>query len=174
MTQLAVRNVAHPGPLDGLRIRPYGTADGALLRAMSARLSAAGLYKRFFTGTPRIPDHYVTIMNGLDHWDRDALVALLDGEMVGIAEYARDTDRPGLADVSVLVGDPWRRRGVATALVRFLAQLAGRRGVRAFGADVLPDNREALLALHSVWPDARPAYRDGLARFELPLPGRPG
>ncbi|WP_026405109.1 GNAT family N-acetyltransferase [Actinomadura rifamycini] len=174
MTQLAVRGAARTGPLDDVRVRPYGTADGARLRGLSDRLSTRSLYARFFSGTPRIPDHYVAIMNGLDHWDRDALVALRDGEMIGIAEYCRDADRPGLADLAVLVGDPWQRRGVATVLVRYLAQLAGRRGVRAFGADVLPDNREAVLALHGVWPDAVPAYRDGLARYVLPLPGRPG
>ncbi|GGU93562.1 hypothetical protein GCM10010182_06490 [Actinomadura cremea] len=173
MTQLDVRGAAHSDLLDGVRVRPYGTADGARLRGMSARLSPTSLYTRFFSGTPRIPDHYVAIMNRLDHWDRDALVALLDGEMIGIAEYCRDADRPGRADLAVLVGDPWRRRGVASVLVRFLAQLAGRRGVREFGADVLPDNREALAALHGVWPDARPVIREGLARYVLPLPGRP-
>ncbi|WP_262401945.1 GNAT family N-acetyltransferase [Actinomadura sp. CNU-125] len=174
MTQLAVRDAAHIGSLDGVRVRPYGTADGARLRGMAARLSTASLYTRFFSGTPRIPDHYVTIMNRLDHWDRDALVALLDGDMIGIAEYCRDADRPACADIAVLVCDPWQRRGVATVLIRFLAQLAGRRGVREFGADVLPGNREAVSALHSMWPDAVPAYRDGLARYALPLPGRPG
>ncbi|MBE1532678.1 GNAT family N-acetyltransferase [Actinomadura algeriensis] len=174
MTQLDVRDAAHTIPLDGVRVRPYGAADGARLRGMSARLSPAGLYARFFSGTPHIPDHYITIMNGLDHWDRDALVALLDGDMIGIAEYCRDADRPARADIAVLVCDPWRRRGVATVLIGFLAELAGRRGVREFGADVLPGNREALMALHSMWPDALPVYRDGLARYLLPLPGRPG
>ncbi|WP_254716676.1 GNAT family N-acetyltransferase [Actinomadura sp. WMMB 499] len=174
MTQLDVRDAAHvgfpDGSLDAVRVRPYGRADGARLRGMSSRLSTGSLYTRFFSGTPRIPDHHVALMNGLDHWDRDALVALLDGEMIGIAEYCRDADRPGRADAAVLVCDPWQRRGVATVLMRFLAQLAGRRGIREFGADVLPGNRDALLAVHSLWPEASPVYRDGLARFVLPLP----
>ena len=105
MKQLNVRSVAHiaaPTPED-VRIRPYGVTDHDRLVRMSDRLSGSSLYTRFFSGTPRIPDYYVAAMDRLDHWDRDALVALVGGEMVGIAEYVRDVRDPSRAEIAVLV-----------------------------------------------------------------------
>lgn len=114
MKQLDVRSAAHiAATLDDVRIRPYGRTDRDRVRRMSDRLSSASLYTRFFSGTPRIPEHYVRLLDTLDHWDREALVALADGEIAGIAEYARNAAQPGRADLAVLVTDPWQRRGWA-------------------------------------------------------------
>ncbi|TYK50405.1 GNAT family N-acetyltransferase [Actinomadura decatromicini] len=166
MTQLGGRG----GRADDVRIRPYGHGDRERVRRMSERLSAASLYTRFFSGTPRIPDHYLRLLDGVDHWDRDALVALDGDEIVGVAEYVRDAKRPCRADVAVLVCDPWQRHGLGSTLVAFLSKLAERRGVTEFDADVVLTNRGAMLFLRRGWPAAR-ATRDGdSARYHLPLP----
>ncbi|TDD89955.1 GNAT family N-acetyltransferase [Actinomadura rubrisoli] len=180
MKQLDGCGVAHiAAPLPGLpgtptledvRFRPYGIGDRDRLRRMSAHLSKASLYTRFFSGTPRIPEYYLRSMDGLDHWDREAMVALLDGEAIGIAEYVRDVRRPSRAEVAVLVADPWKRCGLGGRLMAYLAQLAGRRGVTEFHADVIPDNHEAVFAIRSGWPAARARTADGTVRFRLPLP----
>lgn len=158
------------GRVDDVRIRPYGTADRDRVLRMSARLSAASLYTRFFSGTPRIPDHYLGLLDGLDHWDRDALVALDRDEIVGIAEYVRHRERPSRADVAVLVCDPWQRHGLGSVLIGCLAELAGRRGVTEFDADVVLANRGAVLFLRRGWPSARSTRDGGSAHFRLPLP----
>lgn len=155
--------------LDDVRIRPYGVTDRDRVRRMSDRLSAASLYMRFFSGTPRLPDHYVGLLEGLDHWDREALVALDGDEILGIAEYVRDATRAWRADLAVLVADPWQRRGLGRALVGCLSELAGRRGVTEFGADVILTNRQALMFVRSGWPAARSSRDGGSARFRLPL-----
>ncbi|WP_242911005.1 GNAT family N-acetyltransferase [Actinomadura terrae] len=175
MTRLTVRTVAHlpPPALEDVRIRPYGITDGPRLRRMSERLSKASLYTRFFSGTPHIPDHYVRLLERLDHWDREALIALDADEIAGVAEYSRDRRRPWCADLAVLVTDPWQRRGVGSALVRYLAQLAARRGITEFEADVIPGNRDALRFVQHGWPTARARTVDGTAHFQLPLPVRP-
>ncbi|GAA2129890.1 GNAT family N-acetyltransferase [Actinomadura napierensis] len=171
MKQLNVRSVAHiaGATLDDVRIRPYGTTDRDRLVRMSARVSTASLYTRFFSGTPRIPDHYLAAMDRLDHWDREAMVGLVDGEMVGIAEYVRDVRAPGHAEIAVLVADPWQRRGLGSRLVGYLTQLAARRGITEFGADVILSNRCALLFVRNGWPAARSRTEEGAARFHLPL-----
>ncbi|GAA0279970.1 hypothetical protein GCM10009527_090390 [Actinomadura nitritigenes] len=172
MKQLNVRSVAHiaaPTPED-VRIRPYGVMDHDRLVRMSDRLSGSSLYTRFFSGTPRIPDYYVAAMDRLDHWDRDALVALVGGEMVGIAEYVRDVRDPSRAEIAVLVADPWKRCGLGSGLVGYLTQLAARRGITEFGADVILTNRDALLFIRRGWPAARSRTEEGAARFRLPLP----
>ncbi|MFD0683664.1 GNAT family N-acetyltransferase [Actinomadura fibrosa] len=190
MKQLDVRSVAHiaaalartgepppsasgtprPPALEDVRIRPYGVTDRERLGRMAEHLSKASLYTRFFSGTPRLPDHWVGTLENLDHWDREALVALLAGEVIGVAEYIRDVRRPARADIAVLIADPWQRRGLGSRLVAYLAELAGRRGVTEFDADVILGNREAILAIRSNWPAVRSSSADGAAHFRLPLP----
>ncbi|WP_396448444.1 GNAT family N-acetyltransferase [Actinomadura sp.] len=167
MKQLDVRGAAH---IDDVRIRPYGITDGPRVRRMSERLSAASLYTRFFSGTPRIPDHYVGLLDRLDHWDRDALVGLDGDEIAGIAEYIRAPARPWRADVAVLVTDPWQHQGLGSTLVGYLAQLAARRGITEFDADVILTNRQGLQFVHRGWPSARATPDGGAAHFTLPLP----
>ena len=161
---------ARGGRADDVRIRPYGVTDRDRVLRMSARLSAASLYTRFFSGTPQIPKHYLTLLEGLDHWDRDALVALDRDEIVGIAEYVRDPRRPWRAELAALVTDPWQRHGVGSVLVSCLAELAGRRGITGFDADVEATNRGAVLFVRHGWPTARSTWDDGAAHFRLPLP----
>jgi GNAT superfamily N-acetyltransferase len=139
---------------------------------MSGRLSKQSLYTRFFSGTPRIPEAYVAALGTLDHWDREAMVALLDGEMIGVAEYVRLRHRPCRAELAVLVADPWQRHGLARRLVTYLAPLAERRGITGFDADVILENRGAMRAIRQGWPTARPDGRDGAAHYSLPLPLR--
>ncbi|WP_241755110.1 GNAT family N-acetyltransferase [Actinomadura sp. RB99] len=155
--------------LEDVRIRPYGVTDHDRLVRMSDRLSGSSLYTRFFSGTPRIPDYYVAAMDRLDHWDRDALVALVGGEMAGIAEYVRDAREPFRAEIAVLVADPWQRRGLGSRLIGYLTHLAARRGITEFGADVILTNRDALLFIRHGWPAARSRMEEGAARFRLPL-----
>jgi GNAT superfamily N-acetyltransferase len=184
-----------PGAANGrgtappVRIRPYESADGELVGAMSARLSKHSLYERFFAGTPALPPRYLAALSRTDHFDREVLLAFggepavaeavagesagggsAGGELIiGIAEYARDKDVPCRADLAVLVADGWQRRGIGRGLVTALAGLAGGRGITDFSADALTSNRSALAAITSIWPGAR-AERDGTtARFTLPV-----
>lgn len=153
-----------------VRIRPYGIGDDERLRGMSGRLSGESLYTRFFSGTPAIPEMYVRSLYRLDHWDREAMVALLDGQMLGIAEYIRDRAEPWRAEIAVLIADPWQRRGLARRMVGFLAQLAERRGITEFDADVVLANRIAMSAIRTGWPGVRPSSEGGSAHYRLPLP----
>jgi acetyltransferase len=154
-----------------LRMRPYGIADRDRLRRMSALLSPRSLYSRFFAGTPHLPEIYVRALHAIDHWDCDALIAMIDDDIVGIAEYVRDRDDPERADIAVLVADRWQRHGVARCLVGHLGHLAERRGISEFSADVMLGNAAALAAISAGWPAARPGHREGtVARFRLPLP----
>jgi GNAT superfamily N-acetyltransferase len=164
-----------PEAVDGQRaaatvlIRPYESADGELVEAMSARLSKHSLYERFFAGTPSLPPKYLATLAKADHHDREVLLAVNAGAVIGIAEYARDRDAPDLADLAVLVADDWQRRGIGRRLVTALACRAADRGIAAFAADTLVTNRSALAAIARLWPGAR-ADRDGTtAGFSLPV-----
>lgn len=157
--------------LDDVRIRPYNLTDDDRLRRM--RVSPISLYLRFFSGTPRVPETYVRALHRMDHWDHDAMVAILDEDVLGIAEYVRDRHDPARAEIGVLVTDDWQRQGLARPLITFLAQLAARRGITEFDADVMLANRGGLRAVRSGWPAVRAVRDGGSAHFRLPLPLSP-
>jgi GNAT superfamily N-acetyltransferase len=172
MTQLDVRGVARvERGLNDVRIRPYNLTDRDRLRRIG--LSPVSLYLRFFSGTPRIPEYYVQALHHMDHWDHDAMVAILDDEIIGIAEYVRDRHDRARAEVAVLITDAWQRHGLARPLITFLAQLAERRGITEFDADVMLQNRGGLSAVRSGWPSARAVHTGDSAHFRLPLPVPP-
>ncbi|WP_395105237.1 GNAT family N-acetyltransferase [Actinomadura sp. SCN-SB] len=171
MKKLDAATMPHGGTdLRDVRIRPYGVTDADRLRRMSDRVSKQSLFTRFWSGSPYIPEYYVRAMDALDHWDREAMVALLDDDMIGIAEYVRDATRPHRADLAALVADPWQRRGLGLTLVSCLAPLAERRGITEFNADVILENQRAMRSILVGWPDVGSALVDGAARFSLPLP----
>jgi GNAT superfamily N-acetyltransferase len=149
-------------------VRSYEAGDREGVLGM--RVSRHSLYRRFFAGTPRIPAFYSQALSLIDHWDRDALVAVTGTEIVGIAEYTRDATLPGLADLAVMVADPWQRRGIARRLVTDLARLARARGIGELRADVLLENGAARAAMRSVWPHTVAARgEDGDLIYRVPL-----
>lgn len=166
MTPASGQAVAPPGVdrthRDHIRIRTYRDGDAALLRRMSAEVSARSLYHRFFAGVTGIPDSYLDSLTDVDHRDHAALVALRgDDHAIAIAEYRRDADHPSLADLGILVADQWQRRGVGGLLLDALGELALTHGITAFKADVLHDNLPARAAIRRHRPGAPATIGDG-------------
>ncbi|GAB3990010.1 hypothetical protein GCM10029978_116750 [Actinoallomurus acanthiterrae] len=165
VTKLMAR-VASGVPTVGVRPYDDGDRDGVL----RMRLSRRSLYHRFFAGTPRIPAFYADTLDRVDHENRDAVIAVAGPEVVGIAEYTRDTALPWVADIAVVVADPWQRQGVATRLIADLAGSARRHGVTELRADVLAGNHGARAAIHNLWPRALAARGDeGTVIYRLPI-----
>jgi RimJ/RimL family protein N-acetyltransferase len=88
----------------------------------------------------------------------------------GWAEFGRKPDELAVADLAVLVVDPWQRQGIATALVRAMLPRMLAAGVRELAADVLPGNRAAHGLLRSLFDGRlRASYVDGVVHYRLPL-----
>src|SRR5262249_27720272 len=72
--------------------------------------------------------------------------------IVGMAMYARD-DKTGLGEVACVIADDYQGRGVGTALMRHLTQIAVSRQLKGFTADVLSDNVAMMRVFrHSGYP----------------------
>ena len=123
-----------------VHIRPITPDDGDRLTDLHGRLSDRTIYYRFFTPRPRLTPREVQRFTTVDYADRVALVAMLDDQLVGVARYDR---LPGTwqAEVAFVVADEHQGRGVGTLLLEHLAAAARERGITAFFADTLPDNR---------------------------------
>ena len=77
----------------------------------------------------------------------DALgVAVLEADpdqLVAVARCVRLPDRPGTAEMAIVVGDPWQAQGLGTALTHALADAALAAGILRFAATILGDNEAA-------------------------------
>jgi GNAT superfamily N-acetyltransferase len=163
----------------GLRllIRPIGPEDKPLIADGFEKLSARSRYRRFFQPLARLADRDLAYLTEIDHHDHEALAALdaESGQLIAVARYVRSGE-PGYAEVSVVVGDPWQRRGVATALLERLVERARGAGITHFVALVMDENFEALKLFENRAPEQPPPRRSQSGHLELlmelPGPGR--
>ena len=124
-------------------LRLIEPADAERLRRLFYRLSPETVYWRFFTPI-RVPreevlEHFARV----DHRTRDAVVAVSDDEVVGVARYDQVEETTEEADTAILVEDAWQGRGLAKVLLRRLAEVACGRGFRTFTALILGENVRA-------------------------------
>ncbi|MDP9406012.1 MAG: GNAT family N-acetyltransferase, partial [Actinomycetota bacterium] len=93
-----------------VHLRPIRPGDADLLREFHGRLSPDTVYNRFFTLLRALPARDVERFTTVDHDDRVAVVALLQGQIVGVCRYDR---RPGTAEaeVAIVVEDAHQGRG---------------------------------------------------------------
>ena len=136
--------------------------DGDRLRKFFYSLSPQTVYRRFLSPVAR-PDQLERLhLLEVDGSQRQALVAVVDGDIVGVARYARDQKRPELAELAVVVADAWQGQGIGTRLLAALADAATRTGVEGFAVLTLPDNQAALRLLRRLVPETRLQFAGGV------------
>src|ERR1700719_5139266 len=109
--------------------------DGSELRRFFYRLSPETIYRRFHSPITRPEQAHPQFLLDVDHYDREAVVAVVEGEIVAVARYFR---HPGseTAELAVVVADAWQRQGLATRMVSVLGGLAAAAGVRGLSLGV--------------------------------------
>jgi acetyltransferase len=138
-----------------VRIRPIAGSDTAELRAMHLRLSPLSISRRFFALLRELPLAQAARCTHVDGVDRAALVAeSADGSIVGVARYDR-TPGTVAADFAIVVEDAYQQHGLGTLLLSSLADLAQKRRVDHFTADVLSDNRPMFRTLRDAGMDVQ-------------------
>lgn len=138
---------------DGIRlsVRPIHASDAGALDAAFHKLSAESRYRRFLHPVNRLGRRDLEYLTRIDHRMHEALIALDQSEeIVAVARFIRETERPQRAEVAVTVADDWQRRGVGTRLLQRLATRATELGVEVFTATCLEDNKEMLALLREL------------------------
>jgi RimJ/RimL family protein N-acetyltransferase len=127
-------------------IRPIRAGDKDRLVDGLRRLSDESIRKRFLAAKPRFTTaelRYLTEVDGVNHI---ALVAVLEDDpdqLVAVARCVRLPDRPGTAEMAIVVGDPWQGQGLGRELAQRLGDAARAVGIRRFAATMLGDNEAA-------------------------------
>ncbi|WP_448608911.1 N-acetyltransferase family protein [Geodermatophilus sp. URMC 60] len=150
--------------------RPVRPDDAPLFCRLWDRLSPETVYRRFHAPLRHPPADARRLVE-VDHDLREAVVAVVGGEVVGVARYDRSPADPATAEVAVVVEDAWQGVGVGRQLLAELTALAGRRGVRTLHADVQSDNDRVVALVRRLLPGAVLTPEHGVYAVQSPLPG---
>lgn len=121
-----------------LSIRPVLPEDLGMLNEFIRSTSQQALKLRFFglSHTPEENSRYLMPDSQAGY----ALMAIRLGTVVGHAAFHYTDNERNAAEVSVLVGDEYRGRGIGTALLQLLSEIGSRAGVVEFTLEMLQEN----------------------------------
>jgi acetyl coenzyme A synthetase (ADP forming)-like protein len=124
-------------------LRRAVTDDVPALLAFLESLSIDSRYQRFL-GLPALTTSRVHALAAADERTATALIVESHGHIVAFAGFYPEPHQPGRAEVAFAVSDALQGHGIGTRLLERLASLARERGIDAFTAEVLGDNRRML------------------------------
>jgi RimJ/RimL family protein N-acetyltransferase len=128
-----------------VEVRQIEPTDSTALIRFHDALSPDSIRMRYFSAHPHLSPAETLRLTTVDHRDRQAYVAIGDGDIVAVARYER-SHVDGDAEVAFIVADDWQGRGLGGILLHRLVEHARSCGFRRFTASTLPHNR-AMLAL---------------------------
>jgi GNAT superfamily N-acetyltransferase len=99
----------------------------------------------------------------------EAVIAVDDRGISGVARYARDETDPTTAEVAILVADEWQHHGVARELMQPLMTKARDAGITRFRAEILPENKTARHFFAGLAPTTRERMAGGHAFITVDL-----
>jgi GNAT superfamily N-acetyltransferase len=164
--------------VDGQRVvfRPIRPEDKKLIRAGFERLSPQSRYRRFFRHIDHLSERDLRYLTEVDFVDHVAWIAVLADERgrpgVGVARWVRVRGEPTVAEGAVTVIDDWHNRGIGKTLLFLLARSARARGVEAFRAWVMGDNKP-ILGLLADQGIRYGQWDRGVVEIDVPLPNDP-
>jgi RimJ/RimL family protein N-acetyltransferase len=143
--------------------------DGESLRRFFYRLSPETIYRRFLSPLARPEQARPERLLDLDQNDREAVAAVVDGEIVGVARYFRLPGQAAAAEIAVVVADAWQGQGLGTRMLSSLAALGRAAGIERFTVTLQADNRGSLRLLRRFSAEALLVHSHGIYETTIPL-----
>lgn len=129
-----------------VEIRALHPDDRADMLAAIGRTSMQSLQRRFFVPKKGFSEREMAFFLNIDFQSHVALVAQLDEDgrpaIVGGGRFI--VVQPGQAEIAFIVIDAYQGQGIGTILMRHLAVLARKAGLKELVAEVLPENSAML------------------------------
>jgi succinyl-CoA synthetase alpha subunit/GNAT superfamily N-acetyltransferase len=153
-----------------IEIRPARSGDFAAVRDVHAKMSPDNLYLRFFSMSPAAAEQEARRICREPGPDHAALLAILDGDVVGCGVFEQNGTGSRSAEVAFTVADDLHNRGIGMLLLEHLVSLARRRGFLAFTAETLSQNAAMLRVFADAGLPAQRSLADGVYDLTFPLP----
>src|SRR5215471_7466441 len=139
--------------------------DDDIIEALHLRAGLRTFYLRFLTRKHRLNNFEAAFYRNVDFVRQVALLADLHGEIIGGARYYIWS--PGQADISLIVGDAYQNKGIASTMLRHLAFVARDAGISDLHAHTLPNNRGALRVLDKLGFPCTAAHKRNMMHVTL-------
>jgi len=134
-------------------VRPIRPEDRQIEREFVHGLSAESKYFRFMSPLGELSDVALNRFTQIDYDREMALIAVVreNGQEteIGVARYVVFSDGVR-CEFAVAVADAWQRHGVASTLVRKLAEIARARGLRTMEGLVLASNHKMMCLINKL------------------------
>jgi acyl-CoA synthetase (NDP forming)/GNAT superfamily N-acetyltransferase len=156
-----------------VEIREACPEDFDAVQAMHEAMAPDNIYLRFFSYSKRSAEteaRRICRDPAPETPGSAALLALLDGELVGVASYAGLTGHPDQAEVAFAVTDHMHHKGIATLLLEHLVSLARSRQIAEFTAETLSENAAMLKVFTDAGLPIQRHFADGIYELTFPLP----
>ena len=125
-----------------IEIRALRPDDKDDMLAAIGRTGTQSLQRRFFVAKRGFSEKEIAFFMNIDFADHVALVALAeeDGRDVIVGGGRYIVIEPGKAEIAFVVIDDYQGQGIGTLLMRHLAVIARKAGLKELIAEVLPEN----------------------------------
>jgi RimJ/RimL family protein N-acetyltransferase len=151
-------------------IRQIDPGDGQLVRTFYGELSDRSRRLRFLIPTSEISDEDLEYLTDVDHKRHEAVIALDEDRMVGVARYVRAPRDRESAEVAVVVVDDRQNRGIGTALLDRLTERARENGITRYTALVARDNDIVIGALERAGAERTSTAGEDEIEFAIDVP----
>jgi len=150
--------------------RPIKPSDEDLEREFFYSLSDESVYYRFFNIVKAMPHEKLQPLVNIDYRDEMAITGFIGGpgeeKMIAIGRYKIDP-ADNLAEIAFLVRDDWQQRGIGTFLFKKMTDIAMKRGIGGFKAEVLAQNRKMMSVFHKSKFPVKTKLEDGAYYLEI-------
>lgn len=153
-----------------IELRAIEPDDEERLEAFHSKLSPETIRRRYFTPHPHLTPAELHRFTHVDGSERLAIVAVCDGELVGVGRYESITGTTD-AEGAWVVRDDHQGLGLGTLLARAVAEEAHKHGKRRLIAETLADNIAMRRVLLNLGLPASQQFRDGVVEIVIELAG---
>lgn len=148
----------------GLHLRQACAEDRAALEAMFKRCSLQTVYRRFHGQVCAFPRAYLDeAVAGVP--EHHAVVACSGVATVALGS-CRTADRPGEAELGILIEDEWQRRGLGGVLLERLVTYADSAGIGVLHLQLLT-GQDWIIAMLGRYGSCSSAFRRGVREVTL-------
>jgi acyl-CoA hydrolase/GNAT superfamily N-acetyltransferase len=140
---------------DGTKVkfRPIHPTDMTKMRDLLYKLSEGTVYYRFGWNIKKFSQKQIQNFVYVDHRKEVAIVGTVPGaaeeEIIALSGYYLD-EKTNCAEVALVVLDEWQNRGIGTFMLKHLAQIAQKNGIRGFTAEIHVTNRKMQTVMHKL------------------------
>jgi len=157
-----------------LMLRAVKISDEPLLKNFFYSLSDQSIYRRFMSQRKDMPHERLQDFVIIDYTNEMVILAVRqDGEteeVVGLGQYGIHPNSH-TAEVALVVRDSYQSKGVGTALLSYLTELAKKEGLMGFTAEVLMENAAMMHLFEKMGFDIQRRSEEGVIELRMGFRG---